>query len=113
MCKRLIVIFLLTALLLSVLSIGSVYALSQETVQTRGTGNGSVSASQEEIKELFARRSQGIHPRVLMHEEDFTALRHRVESDPYSKMLYARAYEYALDQLGEPLCIYELPDGQR
>ena len=99
MYKKLIAIALCLVLLCSLLAMSA--------------GAATVSASATEIDELFTQRSQGVHPRVLMHEEDFTDLRHKVETDSYSKILYARIYEYALAQLDEPLCIYELPDGQR
>ena len=86
-------------------------SLPKEKGQLRGAT--AVTVSETEIHNLFVSRSQDVHPRLLMHEEDFTELRRRVETDPYSKILYARIYEYALAQLEAPLCVYGLPDGQR
>ena len=110
MYKKVIVLALLTALFLSLFSMGAVSATESKDTRAATT---QVSASATEIGELFSARSQGVHPRLIMHEEDFTELRNRVETDPYSKILYTRIYEYAEDQLTAPLCIYELPDGER
>ena len=79
MYKKAIVLVLLTALLLSLFSMGAVGAMERKDTCAATT---QVSASATEIGELFTARSQGVHPRLIMHEEDFTDLRNRVETDP-------------------------------
>ncbi|MBQ2444811.1 MAG: heparinase II/III family protein, partial [Oscillospiraceae bacterium] len=71
------------------------------------------SATASEIDELFLSRSQGVHPRILATDEDFLRIRKNIEENDYLRTVYARLYRYCLEQLNEPVCVYELPDGVR
>ncbi len=70
------------------------------------------SASASNIRTLFEARSQNVHPRIMANADDFARIRKLVQTDPYMKMWYARIYNYSVDTLSKPLCIYEKPDNK-
>jgi len=71
------------------------------------------SATATEVDALFGARSEGKHPRILADADKFAEIRQRIQTDDYMKVLYARLYAYGLEQLNEPVSIYEIPDGVR
>lgn len=70
------------------------------------------SATASNIRALFEARSQNVHPRIMANADDFARIRKLVQTDPYMKMWYARIYNYSVDTLSKPLCIYEKPDNK-
>ncbi len=113
MLKRLTALSLLLALLLGLLPAAALPQAAAAEVPTKASTAGSISASAATITSLFEARSQGVHPRIFANDNDFARIRKQVQTDPYSKMTYARIYNFCLTLLEEPVLIYEIPDGKR
>jgi len=71
------------------------------------------STTASEIDALFTARSEGQHPRILADADKFAEIRQKIQTDDYSKVLYARLYDYCLTQLDEPVSEYNVSDGVR
>ncbi len=103
--KRLITYLLLLAMFAGIFSVG--------LLSIPGKAAALPSATTSEIDSLFRARSEGQHPRILANASDFTRLRRLTQTDEYMRVWYARIYDYCITELDKPVCVYELPDGQR
>ncbi len=112
MLKRLTALALLLALLIGLLPAVALPEVEAAETSTRATTAGSISASTSTITSLFNARSKGVHPRIFANDADFARLRKLVQTDPYSKMIYARIYNFCLTLFNEPLLKYEKSDGK-
>ena len=82
------------------------------TVQTP-KAEAAISPSAATVTSLFQARSQDVHPRIMANDSDFARIRRLVQTDPYMKVWYAQLYAFGEEQLAEPLCKYEFPDGKK
>ena len=82
------------------------------TVQTP-KAEAAISPSAATVTSLFQARSQDVHPRIMANDRDFARIRRLVQTDPYMKVWYAQLYAFGEEQLAEPLCKYEFPDGKK
>ena len=53
-----------------------------------------ISATKDEIKELFYSRSGGAHPRLYATKDQFTDLQQRICTDPYLEKWFTNIYQY-------------------
>ena len=74
---------------------------------------GASAPSTSTVTSLFEARSEGVHPRIMASSADFDRIRKLVQTDPYMKVWYAQLYTFGEEQLAEPLCKYEFPDGKK
>ena len=105
----------ISALLILCILVGMVPTVAQQAqaATTLVSTSAAPSTTATEVDALFAARSEGQHPRILADADKFAEIRQMIQTDDYMKVLYARLYAYGLEQLDQPVSIYEIPDGLR
>ena len=63
------------------------------------------STTASEIDALFTARSEGQHPRILADADKFAEIRQKIQEDDYSKVLYARLYDYCVTELPKAVSV--------
>lgn len=103
--KRIICFLLVSVMLIGMMPIN---------VSAEGAGSyGSFAGGEAIINDMIAKNGEYAHPRLIMTQERFDALRAYVGTDSVTGGLLEKLRAEAEDLLAEPVCVYEIPDGIR
>lgn len=112
MRKRLFCILLVLAMAIGMMPVNAVAEEgSSGSFQTESYGD--FTDGEQVILDMIEHSGMYAHPRIIMSEERFAALRECIGTDSVTAILLEKLRNEADGLLNEPVCQYEIPDGIR